>query len=92
MNRQTESLDTLVIGGGVSGLACAWHLRRNGLEVELWEGQQEAGGKIRSRQGQGWLTESGATWLMDPAGDTTPLLEGVGLGTLLTRKDRKSVV
>ena len=86
MNRQTESLDTLVIGGGVSGLACAWHLRRNGLQVELWEGQQEAGGKIRSRQGQGWLTESGATWLMDPAGDTTPILEGVGLGTLLTRK------
>ena len=86
MNRQPDPLDVLVIGGGASGLAAAWHLLRYGLEVELWESQRQAGGKIRSRVDKGWLTETGASWLMDPAGDIAPVLEGVGLGPLLVRK------
>ncbi len=78
--------DALVIGGGISGLAAAWHLQRRGLEVALWESAPQAGGKIRSVRQQGWLTEAGATWLMDPVGDPTEIIESVGLGPLLLRK------
>jgi protoporphyrinogen/coproporphyrinogen III oxidase len=34
----------LVLGGGISGLLAAWHLRRRGLEVEVWEASGAPGG------------------------------------------------
>lgn len=78
--------DVLVVGGGISGLATAWHLQRRGLDVTLWESASHPGGKIRSVRQQDWLTEAGATWLMDPVGDPTEVIESVGLGPLLVRK------
>ncbi len=81
-----EMQDVLVIGGGISGLATAWHLQGHGLEVTLWERGPCAGGKIRSLRRHGWLTEAGATWLMDPAGDPTHVIESLGLGPLLLQK------
>lgn len=35
---------TLVLGGGISGLLAAWHLRRRGHEVEVWEAGPTVGG------------------------------------------------
>ncbi|PVZ87160.1 glutamate synthase [Serratia sp. S1B] len=37
----------LVIGAGPSGLSCAWHLRRLGHEVEIYEAGPMAGGMMR---------------------------------------------
>jgi oxygen-dependent protoporphyrinogen oxidase len=34
----------LILGGGLSGLLAAWHLRRRGLNVEVWEASATAGG------------------------------------------------
>ncbi|MCD8025204.1 MAG: FAD-dependent oxidoreductase [Candidatus Gastranaerophilales bacterium] len=36
-----------VIGGGVAGLSSAWTLSRNGYNVELFEKDEEIGGKLR---------------------------------------------
>lgn len=35
---------TLILGGGLSGLLAAWHLRRVGREVEVWEASGAPGG------------------------------------------------
>ncbi|WP_027389481.1 FAD-dependent oxidoreductase [Chrysiogenes arsenatis] len=36
-----------VIGAGVAGLAAAWHLRRKGYQVDIYEKDSEIGGKLR---------------------------------------------
>jgi oxygen-dependent protoporphyrinogen oxidase len=38
-----------IIGGGISGLAVAWHLERKGLPFVLLEANDEAGGVMRTR-------------------------------------------
>ncbi len=49
----------VVIGGGISGLSCAWRLRRMGAEVLLLEAEERAGGVIRSVRREGALFEAG---------------------------------
>ena len=36
--------DTLILGGGISGLLAAWHLQRAGQAVEVWEASATVGG------------------------------------------------
>jgi len=40
----TNTHRTIVLGGGLSGLLAAWHLRRRGLEMEVWEASASVGG------------------------------------------------
>jgi oxygen-dependent protoporphyrinogen oxidase len=49
----------VVIGGGISGLACAWRLERLGVPVLLLEQEERCGGVIRSFQREGVLFEAG---------------------------------
>jgi len=49
----------VVIGGGMSGLACAWRLQRLGARVLLLEQEERAGGVIRSVRREGVLFEAG---------------------------------
>jgi protoporphyrinogen/coproporphyrinogen III oxidase len=50
---------TIVIGAGISGLTCAYRLRRRGVSVLLLEAAPRAGGMIRSVQEDGYLFELG---------------------------------
>jgi oxygen-dependent protoporphyrinogen oxidase len=48
------------IGGGISGLAAAWHLQQQtSAELSLWESQQHLGGCIRTERVGDWLLELG---------------------------------
>jgi oxygen-dependent protoporphyrinogen oxidase len=49
----------LVIGGGISGLACAYALRKAGVDAMLVEAADRAGGMIRSEAHDGFLFELG---------------------------------
>ncbi len=55
--------DVVVIGGGVSGLACAHDLLEQGLDVQLLERQHRIGGNAQSRAFDGYLMELGPTTL-----------------------------
>jgi protoporphyrinogen/coproporphyrinogen III oxidase len=50
---------TVVIGGGITGLACAYRLKRSGLPVVLLEASARVGGVIARARHDGSLFESG---------------------------------
>lgn len=49
----------LVVGGGLAGLACARGLRRHGIEVEVLEGSEAVGGRVRSDRVGGFTLDRG---------------------------------
>jgi len=55
----TRHVQALVVGGGISGLACAYALRKAGIEVQLVEASTRLGGVIRSVTRDGFLLELG---------------------------------
>jgi protoporphyrinogen/coproporphyrinogen III oxidase len=54
-----DSKKVIVVGGGISGLACALRLQQLGLPVTLLESEAGAGGLIGSVEQDGFLFESG---------------------------------
>lgn len=70
--------DVIVIGGGVSGLAAAWWVAQAGYCVEVWEHDARLGGKIATRQADGYLTEHAAS-LLRIGPDVSELLAATGL-------------
>src|ERR1700735_1271014 len=54
-----EPKQVAVIGGGISGLACAYRLRQLGVAVTLFEGRDHPGGLIETHEKDGFLFESG---------------------------------
>jgi protoporphyrinogen/coproporphyrinogen III oxidase len=50
----------VVIGAGISGLACAYQLKRRGIGVRLLESAERTGGLIGTVEKDGFLFESGA--------------------------------
>ena len=69
MNRSFDA-DAIVVGGGISGLACAWGLQKSGRKVLLLEAAGRAGGTIGTVREHGCLLESGPNSTLD----TTPLI------------------
>ena len=69
----TEDVETLVVGGGISGLACAAHLKRNGRTVRLVEQNDHLGGVIRTLSDSGYQIETGPNSLL--VRPEEPLLE-----------------
>ncbi len=60
-----NDVDVLIAGGGISGLATAWWLAREGLTVEVWERDPYPGGKIQTDRTDGYVTERAATLIMN---------------------------
>ena len=80
---------TIVIGGGISGLACAYHLRQRGVPVLLLEQAQRVGGVIDSVEEEGFLFELGPQSFLS----TDALLEVIGsagLGTEVLRANPRA--
>jgi protoporphyrinogen/coproporphyrinogen III oxidase len=55
----TRHVPTVVIGGGISGLVCAYALQKAGIEVLLVEASPRPGGEINSVKRDGFLLELG---------------------------------
>ena len=48
-----------VIGGGIAGLTAGYYLQKSGVPFTLMEASGHTGGKVRSRQQEGYLLEFG---------------------------------
>jgi oxygen-dependent protoporphyrinogen oxidase len=55
----SDSKQVIVVGGGISGLACAFRLQRLGLSVMLLESANRVGGLVGTVEKDGLLLESG---------------------------------
>ena len=83
----------IIIGGGISGLATAWLLREKSrvagkdLEIILLEKEQQAGGKIRSIQADGYTCEWGPNGFLDSKPQTLDLCRALGVESNLHRSN-----
>jgi phytoene dehydrogenase-like protein len=55
----SSSPDVLVIGGGLAGLCCGFHLHQRGLAVQVLEASDGIGGRVRTDQVDGFLLDRG---------------------------------
>jgi protoporphyrinogen/coproporphyrinogen III oxidase len=59
MNAPVPAVPAVIIGGGISGLACAYALRKAGIDAVILESADRPGGVIQSVQRDGYLLEFG---------------------------------
>ena len=79
----------LIIGGGISGLACAYRLRQLGASFLLLEQGNDVGGLMRSTRRDGLLLESGPqSFLLTEA--IGQMVQELGIGDQLLRADAKA--
>ena len=68
----STSHSVIVIGGGISGLTCAYSLKKRGVDVAVLEASDSAGGMIHSVEENGYLFEAGPQSF-----STTPQLDAL---------------
>jgi oxygen-dependent protoporphyrinogen oxidase len=74
------------IGGGISGLAAAWHLQQqSSAALSLWESQQHLGGCIRTERVGDWLMELGPDNFATMIPDAMDWCQQMGLGAEFIR-------
>lgn len=72
--------DTIIIGGGLSGLSLAYFLQKKGIEATILEAAGRLGGRIETINGVlGTPLELGATWFSDVHTNLLALLAELGL-------------
>ena len=82
----------LVIGGGISGLAAARALARDGVPVTLAEGGRRLGGKIATERVDGFTIEHGPDSFLVTRPAAVTLARDLGLGDeLVGTKDPRAV-
>jgi len=91
--------DVAVVGGGLAGLVAARHLARDGLDVTLFERRSRVGGRVASRQVDGYTLDRGFQVLFDayPAVRCELDLEALDLryftpGATIARPGQRSVL
>lgn len=63
MAMSAPHVNTLVIGGGVSGLTAARLLHQRGNTVTVLEARDRLGGRLHSEHRDGYVTDLGASWI-----------------------------
>src|SRR5262245_47923329 len=77
------TVDVVIIGGGIAGLATAYELSRRGLSFVVLERAVRAGGVILSEEIDGFTIDGGPDALLIQKPDGIKLCEEIGLGERL---------
>lgn len=75
----SATYDTIIIGAGISGLACAFLLQKRGRRVLLLEKAPRFGGAIRSAREGEWLIEAGPNSTLETNPMLTQLIVDAGV-------------
>lgn len=80
----------IVVGAGISGLACAWKAHRRGEAVRVVESADAVGGAMRSERRDGYLLEWGPHSLVTTGSEAFDLAESVGVSDRLIDANRSA--
>ena len=81
--------DVIIIGAGITGLSCAWRLKKLGIESRILESSKRPGGVIQSERSGGYLIERGPNSLL-PAAENFALLDETGLISEIIEADHRA--
>lgn len=70
---------TVIIGGGISGLSCAWYLVKGGVAPTIVEARPRLGGVIRTEHVEGCVIEAGPDSFLSAKPAATDLIGELGL-------------
>ncbi len=88
----SKKKSVLVIGAGISGLACANKLQQNGFDVLVLESDTKIGGRIKTDYSLGIAFDQGASWIHSPKENPiTKLAKEAGIKTFLTVNDNVEI-
>ncbi|WP_373533015.1 protoporphyrinogen oxidase [Vampirovibrio sp.] len=74
-----QTIETLIIGAGISGLTAAYHLHQEGRSFEVLEASNRAGGLIQTEQKDGYTFEWGPHTFPSTAQEIIALCEALNL-------------
>lgn len=77
--------DVIVVGAGLAGLACAFRLQQQGLDVRVVERAEVPGGAMRTMQRDGWRYEWGPNSFLGSATALHGLAKELGLEVVAAR-------
>ena len=81
--------EVIVIGSGISGLATAYRLKKQGVDVAIYEKEEDTGGNIKTLEENGYLLELGPqTVLADQK--VTEFFEEVGISPITANPSSKN--
>ena len=78
----------VVVGAGISGLTCAWRLRREGVNVVCLDTSDRVGGALRTHEKDGFLLEAGASTVLETP-ELVDLITEVGLAKDIVRAEAR---
>ncbi|MDA7881026.1 FAD-dependent oxidoreductase [Akkermansiaceae bacterium] len=70
-----SALPTLIVGAGLSGLACALTLHQAGIPVRLFEASDGVGGRVRTDKVDGFLLDRGFQVYLDAYPEAAKILD-----------------
>jgi protoporphyrinogen oxidase len=82
---------TVILGGGPSGLACAWELARRGHPAIVLEREPRSGGLCSTLEKEGFRFDLGGHRFVSKSEELSRLVSGL-LGPELLEQERRSVV
>jgi protoporphyrinogen/coproporphyrinogen III oxidase len=79
-----------IVGAGVAGLTAAYHLKRRGIRVVVYEASDRAGGVVMTERREGYLAELGPNSVTAIGGRVAELLSQLGLDASRVEAQREA--
>jgi oxygen-dependent protoporphyrinogen oxidase len=85
-------MNIAIVGGGISGLATAFYIKQQKPEVSitLFEKEENIGGKMMTKEVEGFLFEEGSNGFLSNKPDTLELVKASGCDDILIKSNDNS--